>query len=157
MFASALSIGSNTASKEPGELTYGGRKNLVPVEPEPSSRREHDRQSLILWELHELRQKARRPWLVRIAVPALVTGLAGAFGGYVFGDSLGARTRAEIRRSTLQTYFAVHNQAAGKRKQILGFIGTVLAKDDPDLAEWARKEGAVVDERLRDLEAEKKG
>jgi hypothetical protein len=101
-------------------------------------------------ELVETSKQSRRPWLLQVAVPALVASLASGVGGYVFGDSLVARNRAEIRKDIFTRYFGVDNRIAGKRKQILDFIDATMIQDDPVLAAWSRKERAVIESLIDD-------
>src|ERR1044072_2728958 len=93
---------------------------------------------------HEIAE-SRRPWLLRIAVPALLAALASGTGGYLFGDSLAERSRAEIRKDVLAKYWAVDNEQAGKRSQILNFILETVGNDDADLARRATSERKIVD------------
>ena len=111
-------------------------------------------------------REARRPWLLQIAVPAMVTSLVSGTGGYLFGDSAAEKKQAEIRAEVeksraviradvIKQYFAVDNQMAGKRKQMLEFILATIAKDDSDLSGWARREMQVVDKHLAELDTER--
>lgn len=104
---------------------------------------------------HELAE-VRRPWLLRLAAPALLAALASGAGGYLFGDSLAARNRAELRKDVMNRYWSVPNDVAGKRRQILNFVMATLAKDDPDLGQWALREQEVVDQRLHELALEQR-
>ncbi|MEM9454939.1 MAG: hypothetical protein AAGF11_12220 [Myxococcota bacterium] len=89
-----------------------------------------------LWlELHALKEDRARPWLVRLAVPVLIASLAGSFSAWLFSDSLVEQTRADMRKSVLDTYFGLNNIEVGKRKQILNFVEQVLA-DDPKFGPW---------------------
>jgi hypothetical protein len=81
-------------------------------------------------------------------VPALLVSLGSALGGYLFGDSLQARTNAQVRAEVLKSYFSVENRNIGKRKQILAFVGSNLAKNDPNLLDWVKRETRIVDEEL---------
>jgi hypothetical protein len=91
-------------------------------------------------ELEELRRQSRRPWLIQVAVPAIVASLASGLGSYLFRDSIADRAEAELRRDVANKYLAVDNTEAGKREQILDFIDATLARSDPELANWSRKE-----------------
>ena len=106
-------------------------------------------------ELDTKRRQAKRPWWL----PHVLSTL-GAVGvtvmGVLFGDSLMERSRAEIRKDVLMEYFAVDNQQAGKRDQVLRFVQAFLADDDPKLAEWVREERKVVEKALAELEEERK-
>lgn len=92
--------------------------------------------------------QTRHPWLT-VLLTALLTSFGAGAGGYFFGDSLKARSEADIRKEVLKTYFATDNNIPGKRKQILAFIRMTLAKNDPDLAAWRKEESDVVDQVLR--------
>ena len=117
-------------------------------------------------EAEKATREARRPWLLQLSVPALVTSLVTGSGAYLFGDSAAEKNQAAIRleieknraatrADVIKQYFSVDNEVVGKRKQMLAFIQATLAKDDPDLASWASNEARVVDVALSDLEKEK--
>lgn len=99
-------------------------------------------------ETEKLRADARHPWL-KVGLAALLTSLGAGAGGYLFGDSLKARSQAEIRKEVLKTYFSIDNNVLGKRKQVLTFIRSTLSNDDPELAAWLNTESAVVDRGLQ--------
>jgi hypothetical protein len=100
-----------------------------------------------------LRQEARLPWIARVGAPILLASLASGLGGYLFGDSLHDRSRAEVRTEVLKIYFGVENEVVGKRAQLLTFVDTVLARDDPELAVWVKQERAVVDDARKKVDA----
>lgn len=100
----------------------------------------------------EALQKTRADRIFPFVAP-LVTLLI-AVGGWVVNESLQERTRAEIRRDILATYFATENTAAGKRLQIIDFVDRVLAADDAGLADWVAAERVVVDHALAEIDAD---
>jgi hypothetical protein len=96
----------------------------------------------------ETRKARSWSWLTHAVAPALMIALGTGFVGYLFGDSLSARNRAEMRKATMDHYFAVDNHVLGKRKQLLVFIARYFAKDDPELLEWVKAEMVAIDEQL---------
>jgi hypothetical protein len=106
-------------------------------------------------EIRQAERHARRPWVLQILVPAFLTSLASGAGGYVFADSTAEKSRSAIRADVIKQYFTVENEDAGKRKQMIRFILATLAKDDPELAVWARTEDGIVDGNMRRLEERK--
>lgn len=92
-------------------------------------------------------------WALRTLIPTIVAAFAAGLASFWFSDSLLERTRAEIRRDVLKTYFSVENTGAGKRTQILGFVEKV-AKQDPVLLEWVNSEKKAVQEAQDKVSAE---
>jgi hypothetical protein len=105
-------------------------------------------------EVRHLREERRWPWLLRVVLPAVLISLGTGAAGYLFGDSLEARSRAETRKDVLKAYFAVDNNVPGKRRQMLTFIKRNLAKGDPELQQWVRTEESVVEKRIADAQRE---
>lgn len=111
-------------------------------------------------ELAQLIAEHKRPWIVRIVFPVLIVSLAGSFSTWIFGDSLAARTKADMRRDVLTAYFSIDNEMTGKRGQILLFVESVLS-DDPELRAWALQEKKRISitekahmEEIADLDAQ---
>jgi hypothetical protein len=93
-------------------------------------------------------EKSRWPWLQNTVLPVVLTG----FVGFIFGDSLRARTHADIAISTMHQYFDVPNTNVGKRKEVLRSL-LVLTQNDTVLSQWAKLEMARVENQDAKLNA----
>lgn len=101
----------------------------------------------------EASQLAWTSWTGRVLIPTLLGSVVAAWASMHFADSLEEKTRAEVRRDVLKTYFDVSNQSAGKRQQILDFVEAVVA-DDPRLIEWVKHERGRTEDVRKRLEAD---
>jgi|GEM_PF-2915989 len=97
-------------------------------------------------EVAKLRQE--RPRFGGSLWPLVAVAALAATAGYLLGDSIQSRSRAEVRKVAMDRYYAAQGRPADEQKEILAFIQKELTKDDPELARWAKSQLPVIEERL---------
>jgi hypothetical protein len=99
-------------------------------------------------EVGTLKNTTSRPSAIRSNWPYVAIALLSGTLGYLLGDAIESRQRAEIRKVAMERFFALSGRPADEQKEALQFVQRHLTKDDPELARWAKSQVSVVEERL---------